>query len=448
MDRKVTYEFKCIADCITDEKLDGYRKPAALAETMLQEGSGPGNDYIGWLDLPENVSSQQIAAIQSTAKELRDSIDILICIGIGGSYLGAKAAIDFLNPAFEELRKPQVIFAGHHMNSDYLSDLLQLIEKKEVALNIISKSGTTTEPGITFRVLRKALEDRYGKKKSTKRIIATTDPKTGALRELAVQEKYTTFAIPPDVGGRYSVLTPVGLLPIAVSGIDIKALLSGAAQAISFCSGTTIEDNLSMQYAINRNILFREGKAIEVLASFQPQLNFIVEWWKQLTGESEGKDYTGIFPAILNYTTDLHSVGQWIQQGARNIFETFLYLKKTNTTIKIPDFNDNRDELQYLSGSSFELVNENAFRGTLLAHMDGGVPASIITVSERSAQALGQLFYFFEKAIALSGYLLRVNPFNQPGVEAYKKNMFALLSKPGYEDAGNRLKTRLKDMGL
>jgi glucose-6-phosphate isomerase len=325
---------------------------------------------------------------------------------------------------------------------------MQLVENKDVALNVISKSGTTTEPGITFRVLRKVMEDKYGKDGAAKRIIATTDPDKGALRKLATEKGYSTFPIAPDIGGRFSVLTPVGLLPIAVAGIDISGLIDGAKEALSFCSGTEIEKNLSMKYAVNRNILFRQGKVIEVLAGFQPQFQYLCEWWKQLAGESEGKDKTGIFPAILDYTTDLHSVGQWIQDGTRNIFETFVVLKNTNTTVTIPDFTDNNDGLKYLAGSSFEKVNENAFLGTLLAHLDGGVPASVVSVEDRSPESLGQLFYFFEKTIALSGYILRVNPFNQPGVDNYKNNMFAFLSKPGFEKQGEELKTRLKELGL
>ncbi len=446
--KKITYKDSYSSSWITPEHIEDYLKPAIDAETMLKEKTGEGSEYIGWLNLPNEINKSELEAIANKAAEIRNNTDIFICIGIGGSYLGAKAAIEFLTPSFEDLRKPRVIFAGHQVNSDYLSDLLELTKNNDVTLNIISKSGTTTEPGITFRVLRKAMEDKYGKEGAAERIIATTDPEKGALRELAAEKQYSTFPIPSDIGGRFSVLTPVGLLPIAVAGIDIFKLIAGAKEALSFCSGNELENNLSMQYAINRNILFKQGKAIEVLSGFQPQFHYICEWWKQLAGESEGKEKTGVFPAILDYTTDLHSLGQWIQDGTRNIFETFIMLKNTNTTVNIPDFADNNDGLKYLAGSSFEMVNNNAFRGTLLAHLDGGVPASVIFIEDRSPESLGQLFYFFEKAIALSGYILRVNPFNQPGVEDYKKNMFAFLSKPGFEEEEKKLKKRIEGLDI
>lgn len=444
--KKITYKDSYLLSWITKENIDDYLISAINAEKMLRDKSGEGSDFLGWLNLPNTITGEELERVSARASEIRDNTDIFICIGIGGSYLGAKAAIEFLSPAFEGLRKPQVIFAGHQVNSDFLSDLMQLINNKDVTINIISKSGTTTEPGITFRVLRQMMEKKYGIKGASKRIIATTDPEKGALRELASEKEYTTFPIAPDIGGRFSVLTPVGLLPIAVAGIDINKLIEGVKEAISFCSGTELKSNMAMQYALNRNILFQQNKAIEVLAGFQPQFHYVCEWWKQLTGESEGKDKTGIFPAILDYTTDLHSVGQWIQDGTRNIFETFLVIKNTNKTVIIPDFEDNKDGLKYLAGSSFEKVNDNAFLGTLLAHLDGGVPASVITVEDRTPESLGQLFYFFEKAIALSGYILNVNPFNQPGVEAYKKNMFALLSKPGFEKEGQEIRKRLEGL--
>ena len=446
--QKISYDTKCLSNWVTPEKLESYSEPATEAEAMLREKKGLGNDFLGWLNLPAETDEPFLTSIKKKADEIRENTDIFISIGIGGSYLGAKAAIEFLSPSFEGLRKPHIIFAGHQVNSDYMSDLLNLIENKDVTLNVISKSGTTTEPGIAFRVLRKWMEKKYGRKEAAKRIIATTDPQKGALRKLAEEEGYATFSIPPDVGGRYSVLTPVGLLPIAVSGIDLFKLLSGAKEAIEFCSGNDITQNISMHYAIARNILFRQGKAIEVLAGFQPQLHYIGEWWKQLTGESEGKNFTGIFPAAVDYTTDLHSLGQWMQEGTRNVFETFMILKKTESTVTIPGFDDNSDGLNYLKDSSFEIVNNSAYKGTVLAHLDGGVPISTITIEDRTPEALGQLFYFFEKAIALSGHLLRVNPFNQPGVEAYKKNMFAFLSKPGFEEKGEELKSKIKDLDL
>jgi glucose-6-phosphate isomerase len=346
------------------------------------------------------------------------------------------------------MRKPRVLYAGNTINSDYLADLLELVKDKEVAVNVISKSGTTTEPGVAFRVIRQWMEKRYGKKDAAARIVATTDRAKGALRKLAKEEGYAAFEVPDDVGGRYSVLTPVGLFPIAVAGIDIAKLIDGAAAAHDFCAGDTVEKNVAGRYAAVRNILFRRGYTTEVMATFQPQLHFINEWWKQLAGESEGKHGTGIFPAGLDYTTDLHSLGQWLQEGLRNVFETFMILKKTKSTVTVPKFDDDSDDLNYLASRSFEAINEKAFQGTILAHLDGGVPAATLMLEDRSETTLGQLLYFFEKSIALSGYILRVNPFDQPGVEAYKKNMFALLGKKGYEKQAEVLSSRIKDISI
>jgi glucose-6-phosphate isomerase len=446
--QRITYDDRGLTKWVPAAEVESYNAALADAEKSLEKKTGAGSDYLGWLNLPAEIDKAQLKAITAKAAEIRDKADVLLCIGIGGSYLGAKAAIEFLSPAFEEMRKPLVVFAGHSINSDYLADLFQLIEGKQVCINVISKSGTTTEPGIAFRVARQWMEKRYGKAEAAKRIIATTDPKKGALRALAQHEGYATFAIPPDVGGRYSVLTPVGLFPIAVAGIDIAKLVSGAAEAMDYCRGNTVASNVAGRYAALRNILFRRGKLIEVLATFQPQMHFVSEWWKQLAGESEGKNQTGIFPAGLDYTTDLHSLGQWMQEGLRTVFETFLVLKRTRSTQTIPKFADDGDELNYLAGRSFEEINANAYKGTLLAHIDGGVPVATLTLEDRSEETLGQLFYFFEKAVALSGYLLRVNPFDQPGVEAYKKNMFALLSKPGSEGQTAGLAKRLAEMGL
>jgi glucose-6-phosphate isomerase len=437
-----------LADWVSDRKLDSFREDVAIAERLLVEKRGQGRDFLGWVSLPTAVSKQDLSTIRDKAAELRDKSDVLVAIGIGGSYLGARAAIEFLGETFDDQRKPRVLFVGHQVNSDYLSDMLSLIEDKDVAVNVISKSGTTTEPGIAFRVLRQFMEKKYGKADAARRIVATTDAEKGALRSLADAEGYTSFAIPPDVGGRFSVLTPVGLFPIAFAAIDIEELVAGAREAIDFCSGTDINTNLAGRYAAIRNILFRQGKTMEVLAGCQPHLRFVCEWWKQLAGESEGKDQTGIFPASVDYTTDLHSLGQWMQEGLRNAFETFLYLKNTRASVRIPSFEDDGDGLNYLAGKSFEEVNENAYTGTVLAHLDGGIPAASVLLHDRSEATLGQLFYFFEKAIALSGYLLRVNPFDQPGVEAYKKNMFALLNKPGFEPMRNGLKQRLRRFGL
>jgi glucose-6-phosphate isomerase len=442
--RKITLDDRQLADIVKPNEIEAYAPALAAAEQMLVTKSGPGNDYLGWLDLAQRTPPSLVDAINDKAQELRTKADVLICIGIGGSYLGARAAIDFLSSSFDDLRTPRVLFAGHTINSDYLADLLALVKDKNVAVNIISKSGTTTEPGVTFRVVRQWMEKRYGRAEAAKRIVATTDAKSGALRKLAIEEGFASFEIPGDVGGRFSVLTPVGLVPIAFAGIDIKKLLTGAVQAAEFCTGGDPAVTMAGRYAILRNILFRRGFGIEVMASFQPQLHFVGEWWKQLAGESEGKNHTGIFPASLDYTTDLHSMGQWMQEGVRTVFETFLLLKNTRSTLTVPQFTDDSDELNYLAGMSFEEINRQAYAGTLFAHLDGGVPASTIVLEERSEETLGQLFYFFEKAIGLSGYLLRVNPFDQPGVEAYKKNMFALLGKKGFEKQREALAKRIE----
>jgi glucose-6-phosphate isomerase len=448
MAQKIFYDDQCLKNWISPAELEGYIEAALAAQESLAAGTGQGSDFLGWLTLPQTIDPSVVDAIVRKAEEIRAESDILLCIGIGGSYLGAKAAIEYLSTSFDDMRKPRVLFAGHQINSDYLSDLLELMTGKNVAVNVISKSGTTTEPGITFRVIRQWMEKKYGRAGAAKRIIATTDPAKGALRKLAQEEGYVTFDIPENVGGRFSVLTPVGLFPIAAAGIDIKKMLRGAAEAMDFCSGATIAKNPAARYAVNRNLLFRRGKTTEVLASFFPQGHYIGEWWKQLSGESEGKNNTGIFPASVDYTTDLHSMGQWMQEGVRNVFETFVVLKNTKRTIEVSRFDDDSDDLNYLAGKSFERINDSAYRGTLLAHLDGGVPAATITLEDRSEETMGQLFYFFEKAIGISGYLLRINPFDQPGVEAYKKNMFALLSKPGFEKQGEALKSKLSEAGL
>jgi glucose-6-phosphate isomerase len=446
--QNIHYDDRCLNEWISAGERAAYEGSFRAAQTMLAEKNGPGSDFLGWLDLPATIDAGVVRNVCDTAAALRPKTDVLICIGIGGSYLGAKAAIEFVSPSFEDLRKPRVIFAGHQINSDYITDLLELVKDKSVAVNVISKSGTTTEPGIAFRMIRQWMEKRYGKAEAAQRIVATTDPKKGALRKLANEEKYVTFDIPSDVGGRFSVLTPVGLFPCAMAGLDIKKLLAGAKEAMGFCSAESLDTNLAGRYAAARNILFRRGKTIEVMALFTPQLHYLGDWFKQLAGESEGKNLTGIFPASVDYTTDLHSLGQWMQEGIRNVFETFVVLKKTASSVKITKLDDDSDELNYLAGKSFEDVNARAYQGTLLAHLDGGVPCATITLEDRSEETLGQAFYFFEKAVALSGYLLRVNPFDQPGVEAYKKNMFALLAKPGNEKQGDTLKARLSKLGL
>jgi glucose-6-phosphate isomerase len=447
MAQKIFYDDKCLNDWISTSERAAYEPSFAAAQAMLEKRNGPGHDFLGWLDLPKTIDPAVVQKVCDTAAALRPTTDVLICIGIGGSYLGAKAAVEFMSPSFEDLRKPRVIFTGHQINSDYVNDLLELVKDKSVAVNVISKSGTTTEPGIAFRIIKQWMEKRYGKSDAARRIVATTDPKNGALRKLAGEEKYVTFDIPSDVGGRFSVLTPVGLFPCAMAGLDIRKLLAGAREAMDLCSAPSLDKNIAGRYAVARNILFRRGKTTEVMAMFAPQLHYLGDWFKQLAGESEGKNLTGIFPASVDYTTDLHSLGQWMQEGLRTVFETFVVFGKTNTSIKLPGLADDSDELNYLAGRSFEDVNAEAYRGTLLAHLDGSVPCATITLADRTEETLGQAFYFLEKSIALSGYLLRVNPFDQPGVEAYKKNMFALLAKPGNEKQGEALKARLAKLG-
>lgn len=450
--QNISYNDKFLSAFLSPSELESYNPAVAQAEKALVSKTGLGNDFLGWLDLPAKTSRDLVKSIADKANEVRDKIKdkdgVLISIGIGGSYLGAKAAIEFCSPTFEDLRKPRVLFAGQNISSDYLADMLELIKDREVAVNVISKSGTTTEPAIAFRIVREWMEKRYGREEAAKRIVATTDKAKGALRKLAKEEKYTAFEIPDDVGGRFSVLTPVGLFPLAVAGLDIAKLLDGAASASAFCAGESVEKNLAGRYAAIRNILFRKGYTTEVMATFQPQLHYVNDWWKQLSGESEGKNQTGIMPAGLDYTTDLHSLGQYLQDGLRNIFETFMILKKTNKTMTVPKFADDSDDLNYLAGRSFEDINEKAFQGTILAHLDGGVPSAVLMLNDRSETTLGQLFYFFEKAVAISGYLLRVNPFDQPGVEAYKKNMFALLGKAGYEKQAQELSARTKEISI
>ncbi|MDO5575843.1 MAG: glucose-6-phosphate isomerase [Fibrobacter sp.] len=444
---KISFNDQFLSEFVSGNEIELYNNSIASAEKMLQDRTGPGNDFLGWLDLPKAMS-KSVALINEKAAEIREKTDVMICIGIGGSYLGARAAIEYLSPTFEDARKPRIVFCGHSINSDYIADLLDLVKDKSVSVNVISKSGTTTEPGIAFRIIRQWMEQRYGKKEAASRIIATTDPAKGALRKLANEEGYATFGIPSDVGGRFSVLTPVGLFPIAVAGIDIGKLLEGAQTAMDFCKGSDYKSNVAGHYAAVRNILFRKGYTNEVMASFAPHIHYVSEWWKQLAGESEGKNGTGIFPASVDYTTDLHSLGQWMQDGVRNVFETFMVLKKTSNKVCIPKFDDDSDELNYLAGKSFEDINLNAYRGTLLAHLDGGVPVTTIELADRCADTLGQLFYFFEKAVAISGYMLRVNPFDQPGVEAYKKNMFALLGKAGFENMRKALEEKTKEMKI
>jgi len=416
-----------------------YMKPALeKAHRMLHDGTGFGSDYIGWLDWTEKYDKDEYERVKSLAKEIRQKAQVLLVIGIGGSYLGARAVIDALTTSFynsvnDEKRKgPQIIFVGNNLSTKYYKDVLDLIEGKEVYINVISKSGTTTESAVAFRIFREYLEFNYGKEEAKKRIITTTDKSKGALRELADKEGYESFVIPDDIGGRYSVLTPVGLLPIAVAGIDTDKILEGANDAAIEYSNPYLEENPSYQYAITRQLLNRRGKDIEILVTYEPSLQYMGEWWKQLYGESEGKDGKGIFPASVNFTADLHSMGQLIQDGKRNIFETVINIKESEDEIILIRDQENLDGLNYLEGKSLSFINEKAMEGTLLAHVEGNVPNLLITIPRLDSYNIGALIYFFEKACAISGYIQGVNPFDQEGVEAYKRNMFRLLGKEGY----------------
>ncbi|GAB6106952.1 glucose-6-phosphate isomerase [Fusibacter bizertensis] len=413
-----------------------YLKPMILAaHETLHSGSGAGNDYIGWLDYPTSYDKAEFERIKDAAKRINAMADVLIVIGIGGSYLGAKTVIDALSHSFynelpkEKRKTARIYFAGNQISGTYLTDLLELIENESVCINVISKSGTTTEPAIAFRVLKKALETKYGKEDAVKRIFATTDAKNGALRALAAANGYETFVIPANVGGRYSVITPVGLLPIATAGIDIDAFMKGALDGQHEFSVENIDENPCYQYAILRNVLYNKGKAIEVLVNYEPSMAFLAEWWMQLYGESEGKDGKGLFPTKMNNTTDLHSMGQMIQDGPRHVFETVVRVENFEKDIVLELEENDLDGLNYLAGKTMSYVNENAFKGTLEAHVDGNVPNLIVTIEKKDAYNLGKLMYFFMKACGISGYVLGVNPFDQPGVEAYKKNMFRLLGK-------------------
>ena len=421
-------------------KVDALRPAAEAAAETLEKGTGEGNDFLGWLHLPSSISEAELADIEATAAQLRNSCEYVVTIGIGGSYLGAKAVIEALSSSFDAYQggKCKVLFAGNNIGEDYIAELMDLLKGKKFGIVVISKSGTTTEPAIAFRLLKDMLEKQEGKQEAAKRIVAITDAKKGALRSLATQEGYKTYVIPDNVGGRFSVLTPVGLLPIAVAGFDIKALVAGAVEIEN-------DDNENVfTYAQTRNALYQSGKKIEILVNFCPRLHYFAEWWKQLYGESEGKDHLGIFPASVDFTTDLHSMGQWIQDGERTIFETVLSVGDQSHSVVIPHDEANLDGLNFLAGKRVDEVNKMAELGTRLAHVDGGVPNLLITIPALSEKYLGQLIYFFEKACGVSGYMLGVNPFNQPGVEAYKKNMFALLNKPGYEAESKAIQEKLK----
>lgn len=426
-----------ILDHVKEKDVKRYEDSLKEYQKGLLNKTLTGNDFMGWLDLPARIGQDQLAAINDDVRRIAPEAEVFVVIGIGGSYLGARAVIEALKHRFGELmpeQKPVIIYAGNNISEDYLSDLLELLEEKDYALTVISKSGTTTEPAIAFRIIREHLEAKYGKAIARRRIIAITDKEKGALRQLANQQGYSSYVVPDDVGGRYSVLTPVGLVPVAMAGVDVEQLIRGAEDMQNQLNNTyTIEDNPAFAYAAARNALYHKGKTTEIMASFEPALQYFSEWWKQLYGESEGKDGKGIFPASVSFTTDLHSLGQYIQDGERNIFETVLHVENSRKKLNVPEDSANLDKLNYLAGKAIHDINHKAETGTIIAHVDGGVPVIQISISEINEYYLGQLIYFYEYACALSGYLLGVNPFDQPGVEAYKNNMFALLGKPGFE---------------
>ena len=436
-----------VAGFVNPGELDKMAVMMNAANEVLLSRTGAGSDFLGWLDLPVNYDKEEFARIQAAAKKIQGDSDVLVVIGIGGSYLGARAAIEFckgqMYNGVREAGIPEVYFVGNNISSAYLNDVVKIIGARDFSVNIISKSGTTTEPAIAFRIFKKLLEEKYGKEGAKGRIYATTDKSRGALKALSDAEGYESFVVPDDVGGRFSVLTAVGLLPIAAAGVDIEAMMKGAQDAREVCKGGDMSSNPSFQYAALRNILYRKGKGTEILVNYEPALTMMGEWFKQLYAESEGKDHKGIFPTAANFSTDLHSIGQFIQDGTRNLFETVLWVNNSRSEAVIEEAAEDIDGLNYLAGKTVQFVNSKAYQGTLMAHMDGGTPNIIVEIDEADAYHFGYLVYFFEKACGLSGYLLGVNPFDQPGVEAYKKNMFALLGKPGFEERRKELEARL-----
>ncbi len=446
---QVKFDYSKAMGYVREHEVESMKAITESARQLLLSREGAGNDFLGWIDLPVDYDKDEFARIKSAADRIRCDSEVLVVIGIGGSYLGARAAIEFLGHNFfncvsKDIRKsPEIYFVGNSISSNYLAGLVDAIGDRDFSVNIISKSGTTTEPAIAFRVFKKLLEEKYGKDGAAKRIYATTDKAKGALKKLADAEGYEEFVVPDDVGGRFSVLTAVGLLPIAVSGVDIDKLMAGAAAARKRCIENDFDENDSMQYAALRNIMLRKGKAVEILCDYEPSLHYTLEWWKQLFGESEGKDNKGLLPASVDLTTDLHSMGQFIQDGSRIMFETVLNVEKSSREVMIEAEDEDLDGLNYLAGKSVGFVNKCAMNGTILAHTDGDTPNLIVNIPSQDEFSLGELFYFFEFACGLSGYMLGVNPFNQPGVESYKRNMFALLGKPGYEEEGEALRKRL-----
>lgn len=449
MTKKLSLDLSKMTSYVKEHEILAQQMFVNEAHKMLHEGTGEGNDFLGWLDLPLNYDKEEFVRIKKAAEKIKSNSDALIVIGIGGSYLGARAAIEMLSHSFygnlskEKRKAPQIFYVGNNISSTYMAHLLEALEGKDISVNVISKSGTTTEPAIAFRIFKDLVEKKYGKEEAKKRIFATTDAAKGALKNLANAEGYETFVIPDNVGGRFSVLTAVGLLPIAVAGIDIDEMMKGAADAREAYMSTDLKTNDCYRYAAARNALYRKGNTIEMLVNFEPALHFFGEWWKQLYGESEGKDNKGIFPAAADFSTDLHSMGQYIQEGIRNLYETFINVEKPTKEVILEESKDDADGLNFLAGKSMDFVNKQAFMGTVLAHSDGNVPTMILNVPELTPYYFGHMVYFFEKACGVSGYLLGVNPFNQPGVEAYKKNMFALLGKPGYEAMREELKKRM-----
>lgn len=437
---------KHIKNFISEDQLLIYKNKIKETFTTIYEKRGAGNDFLGWTTLPSEMTKDFIQDIKAQAELLRKKSEVFVVVGIGGSYLGARAVIEALSHQFGSLIKnndTQIVYAGHNMSEEYMVELLELLDQKEYSMAVISKSGTTTEPAVAFRILKNHLENKYGKEEARTRIVAITDKERGALKTLANEEGYKTYIVPDNVGGRYSVLTPVGLLPIAVAGIDIEELVNGALAMETYCKENQNSENVVAQYAVARQALYHDGKTNEILVSYEPRMQYIAEWWKQLYGESEGKESKGIFPASVTFTTDLHSMGQYIQEGLRNLFETIISVEKPTKEIRIPLADNDLDQLNYIAGKRLSEVNHTAETATILAHVDGGVPNIIIEIPEISARTIGELIYFFEMGCALSGYMLDVNPFDQPGVEAYKKNMFALLGKRGFEERAADLKKRI-----
>ena len=449
---KLNFNYQFAKNFFNENELKQIKPYVELANEVLTSKSGAGNDFLGWVDLPENYDKDEFARIKKAAEKIKNDSEVLVVIGIGGSYLGAKAAIEFLSHSFynnlpkDKRKTPEIYFAGTNMSGVYLQHLIEVVGDRDFSVNVISKSGTTTEPAIAFRVFKKMLEEKYGKEEAAKRIYATTDKEKGALKTLATAEGYETFVVPDNVGGRFSVLTAVGLLPIAAAGINIDDLMAGAKDAMNDFANKNMDENQALQYAAVRNILHRKGKDLELMVNYEPRVHYLAEWWKQLFGESEGKDGKGLYPTSADFSADLHSLGQYIQEGKRLFFETVVSIGKPEVEFVIESDKDNLDGLNFIAGKTLDYVNKKATDGVILAHIDGNVPNLGLNIPEATPYHLGYTFYFFEKACGVSGYLLGVNPFDQPGVEAYKKNMFALLGKPGYEEAGKELEKKLNEV--